>query len=398
MFFFLLSLILYFSYVKIPESATPFAPNPFLAGVYYLSFMADYIIYCVGFSGVLILCSSFLKYLPEKIKIPFGIIYFLLSIIFLISFPSFPYSNLWLNFFFVTTGIPWSLFLLMVMIILSMTYTFIKEKETLPRLCASIIILFPLILAFVMGIFPRIRTDPSSRHLLPLYPFLSYLLVEAILYNLKGSKIYKTFTLILLLPFLYHLLIAPYHSFNEEKAWREASNKIRIHLLQEIKRKMDVCYYIPDKTYYINSYDHLIFPYRAYKIRFVRVFADDITDIPESEFHKKECENKKERFIFMRWKPEVNPFYERAGREFFRNMEKFRRYPDDQLSMAYYAYMHNPSLTPTELNLRRYYRPVFKAGGRYSSYPLFINELFHRWFYRLPFSIPYEFYFEVYEK
>lgn len=373
-----------------------FTNTPIITLIYYMSFMADYFIYIIGFAGTFLLCAGFMRYLSsDKMRHFSASFYFLIATIFVITFSPHSYSNFWHNFIFVTTDVPWTFFLISLMLIISFAYSVWKTNDTAGKLCGTIIIIFPLILAFVMGVFPRIRTDPSSRHLLPLYPFMCLQLIEILFFLIKKFRGNKVWIIILLMGMGYRLIVGGYNSWREEQAWRNISANLRIHFLIQAKRKVEICYLTP-QYYYINDYEDLMFPFESNLIKFVRInkiYTDNKIHVLELQ---KKCLSGRVRFIVLRFKPTVDPFYEGPGEKFFKKMKKFSDYYDDQLLMSHYAYMHTPYLTPLEKVLARY-KKVYNTTERYTILPLFLNEVIHRIIYNIPFLIPYEVYSDIYE-
>jgi hypothetical protein len=80
--------------------------HPFITLIYYIHFIVCYFLYCYDYTGLLLFESSFLRFIEKKTRKYVFWLFFASGILFILSMPVYPYTNVLFNFFFVTPSIP----------------------------------------------------------------------------------------------------------------------------------------------------------------------------------------------------------------------------------------------------------------------------------------------------
>jgi hypothetical protein len=254
------------------------------------------------------------------------------------------------------------------------------SKESWEKFALACIVLCSGILIFVTGIFPRIRTDPSARHILVLFPLFSTVIVKNFFEVGRISKATQTLIFILATIFCMRQLLPLYELVSE--------NVEPFHLVYDLRNyfltKRNLCIYYLTPQYYLVYPEDIVSPKdRETKVIpfWVNISIEDL---------KKRCANKKTLGIFWRFRPSIDPQYFPPGEKFYSYLRKaFLHVRDDQLNMALFAKMHSPSPTDIECKMK-------KVERKFKSPPLFINEMIFRFLKKIPFIITYSYYFDIY--
>lgn len=366
--------------------------------IYYVHFIYGCYLFSFGYLGMLFLTSSFIRFLSLRKHIIFYI-FFLLSLLMVLSLPLYSYSEFFLDFFFVTPSVPWQFFLLGFALLLSGGYSAFKSKEKWEVFSFFAIFSASGILLFVMGVFPRIRNDPSARHLLVVFPLFSLLLVKIGRDWIKESKcrllalfIISLAVLRNIFPFIY--VISKQHNLPS------LTYDLHLYFIRELKRTREsVCVYYLNPQYYTLGPQEIGYPYKK-NVRtfllFVRPVLDGKIDEKILEERSEECDRK--IGIFWRFRPLHNPLYLLPSFKFFEYMKTFSlpRVRDFQFNIAESSFMHSLSPLPLEYQLKKF-PLLFAAETKYCSFPLFLNELLNRLIHSLPLCIEYKYSFYIFE-
>lgn len=386
-FFTALSLVLHASLASRPSLQFEGIKGLFLSVVYYTHFIVCYFIYSYDYLGLVGFISSFFRFYEEKSKRILFYLFFLSGFSVAFFMPLYPYAELGFNFFFVTPSIPWQFFGIGIAILISSIYSIKKSPEKWERFSFSAVVISSSILIFVMGIYPRIRDDPSARHILVVFPLFTAIILKNILDLFKKQVLFKILGILLLSIFIRNL--SPLYSLVDGgRNLYNLANELRGYFLNiSRKTKGRMCIFYINPQYYITAPDDILF---SFKTRETRVFTHGAGQ-EYLEFCKKRSFG-----IFWRFRPSSDPMYLKPGEDFFRNMKPFLPY-GDQLNIAHFSEMHTPLPLPLEEELEK--NPlVFKAEARYKVPPLFFNELIHRLKNHIPFFLEYRYYFKVYEE
>jgi hypothetical protein len=364
---------------------------------FYTGFIADYYIYAIDISGVILFALSAI-YSSMKVRSILLILFCFLSLFILFSFPALPYSVQWHNFFFVYPELPIQSFLFGILIVIS-SFIHIKYGMRFRKFFSAEIVVISFTILFVTGIFPRTRTDPSSRHLLLVYPFMVFLVMELIEEVLRRRDLITGFLIFpLIISQFFHLGVNIYNSSVREDAIYKEVQEVRRFLRINRRYISHNCLYVVGPNYFLPEIRDFVNPWGKGIVRVLPIPSGSLTDIKTFEFFlnltKDEC-NKK-FFLTMRFQPVVSPLYE--GIEgFFQYLGKSQEPLSDQYMMAQYAYMHSPNPLPVE-NLLYKKNLIHRSSVKFYVLPLFLSELLHRLTFHLPFALSYEVKAEIFEE
>lgn len=362
---------------------------------YYSGFVADYFIYAFGFSGIILASIRPVLFLKKGYVI---ILFLLLGSGIILFQRQYPYSNQWHNFFFVTPSLPHQFFLFYILILLALLLLCIKRGEAYYRVFALEIFIISSVLIFVTGIFPRVRTDPSSRHLLCLYPFLAFLILESGVELWRKGGLSRAITAFLFISLTFHLIANAFNSSTREEAVSRVFKEGRDYLRNHVFRFAPGCLYVVGPNYFLPEIRDFVNP-SGRNIQVFSLPSCAMTDLETfslfSELLAKECKWKRRILLSMRFMPESSPLYEFPSGRFFEGLLKTQSRLADQVSMAYYAYMHYGEL-PVERVLKGF--PLRnKIDERFYLLPFFVSELVHRLRFKIPLLLPYRVTVEIRE-
>jgi len=364
---------------------------------FYTGFIADYYIYAIDISGVILFSLSAI-YSNMEVRSILLILLCFLSLFILFSFPALPYSVQWHNFFFVYPELPIQSFLFGILIVIS-SFIHIKYGMRFKKFFSAEILVISFTILFVTGIFPRTRTDPSSRHLLLVYPFMVFLVMELIEEVLRRRDLITGFLIFpLIISQFFHLGVNIYNSSVREDAIYKEVQEVRRFLRINRRYISHNCLYVVGPNYFLPEIRDFVNPWGKGIVRVLPIPSGSLTDIKTFEFFlnltKDECDKK--FFLTMRFQPVVSPLYE--GIEgFFQYLGKSQEPLSDQYMMAQYAYMHSPAPLSVE-NLLYKKNLIHRSSVKFYSLPLFLSELIHRITFHLPFALPYEVKAEIFEE
>jgi len=364
---------------------------------FYTGFIADYYIYAIDISGVILFALSAI-YSNMKVRSILLILLCFLSLFILFSFPALPYSVQWHNFFFVYPELPIQSFLFGILIVIS-SFIHIKYGMRFRKFFSAEIVVISFTILFVTGIFPRTRTDPSSRHLLIVYPFMVFLVMELIEEVVRKRDLITVFLIFpLIISQFFHLGVNIYNSSVREDAIYKEVQEVRRFLRINRRYISHNCLYVVGPNYFLPEIRDFVNPWGKGIVRVLPIPSGSLTDIKTFEFFlnltKDECDKK--FFLTMRFQPVVSPLYE-GIEEFFQYLGKSQEPLSDQYMMAQYAYMHSPAPLPVE-NLLYKKNLVHRSSVKFYVLPLFLSELLHRITFHLPFALPYEVKAEIFEE
>lgn len=395
-FFIFLSLLFHTKYARIPGPQLN-TPSAFLlAVVYYSHFIFCYYLYCYGYLGISFLTSSFIRFMDKKFRNKILFLFFSLFLLLTLSIPVYPYSEVFLNFFFVTPGLPWQFFALALIFCVSLLYSSVKSKERWEQFSIFNTLSCSLILIFIMGIYPRMRTDPSARHLLVVFPFTSLLLLKIFSDWLKGiDKKYFKYFIIFLFTLTMVRNFSPLYSLISK--WHGISSigySVHSFLSHKLKRmQKKVCIFYLNPQFYFFFPDDILSSHLKPRARVFRYTKDpNLRQIEEES-----CKDRKIWGIFFRIKPAMHPLYYPVRERFFTMAHTFSLKGDDpQAEMMELAKMHTSENLALEEKLKKL-PLLFRIEGEYFTTPLFLNEFLHRIISHIPFFLSYKFYFEIYD-
>lgn len=396
-FWIILSLLLFIITGYKREISPPY--NPLLSLFYYTAFISDYFIYALDLSGVLLFAfSTLLPRQPSNLK---WAIYpsLFLSLSTILLYPPYPYTTQWHNFFFVTPSLPFQSFLFGMLIILS-SFFHIKKSPIHRKVFSTEILIISATIIFVTGIFPKIRTDPSSRHLLLAYPLMIFITIETISEVLKNRN---TLLKVLLTPFfisfLFHLITNAYNSSVREDAIYLSVQDTRIYLKTHRRYFEKNCLYIVGPNYFLPEIKDFVNPWGKNIVEVIDTPSGSLTDLKLFEtflnLSEDKCLGKKRYFLTMRYKPSIT-FYEGPGKKFFEYLEKTQSPLSDQYMMAQYAWMHLEGTLPVEEKLSQY-PMIYGSSIEYKVLPIFLSELIHRLSFHIPLFLSYEIRTNIFE-
>ena len=356
---------------------------------FYTGFIADYYIYAIDISGILLFSLSAL-YLSKRIHPLFISIFGIFSLFIILFHPPLPYTVQWHNFFFVYPGLPVQSFLFGVLIIVSL-FLHMKYGSTYRRFFAAEILIVSSVILFVTGIFPGTRTDPSSRHLLLAYPFMIFLLMELLREVIKRRDMLTgSFIIPLILSAFFHGVVNIYNSSVREDAIYKAVESERIFLRIYRREVSHNCLYVVGPNYFLPEIRDFVNPWGKGIVKVVDLPSGSLTDVKTFELFLNYTDEKCEKkfFLVMRFRPVISPLYDDI-KNFFEYFRRSQNPLSDQYMMAQYAYMHSPNLLPVEELLYKK-TMIHESSVRFHTLPLFVSELVHRIIFGLPFAIPYE--------
>lgn len=388
-FFTILSIMLHMKYAERYGPGLKGIKGLSMSIIYYTHFIFCYFIYLFGFTGVLLFLTSFIRFF-QKIALPF-LIFFLTGLILTFSIPLYPYAELGFNFFFITNGPPYGFFLCAIFIISLSIFTLLKNGEIWEKFSITSIFICSSILIFITGIYPRIRTDPSARHLMAILPLFSLILFKN-LFDLMNDKRLRFLSVLLISGLFLRNFFLILSLISMGRGISHLGYELHYFFTKEEKVARDgLCiFYLNPQYYIIDMRDIVSNPYKS------RVFMVN-EDLEAMEFIRKNyCEGKKVFGIVWRFRPLHAPVFKSAGDSFFTYMRSFSDTGDDQFNIAGFSRMHTTDDISIEKDMRGK-KIVFKAEGSYIVPPLFLKEFIHRLINGIPVFLRYRYYFNVYE-